>query len=272
MVRRLQSHAMGLVAVACMLLAVGAVLIWCSPRAPVADLPHASPGRVWPWCLAAACCAFGLLYYWSNPLVFPSTSRWRHLIQPEDGSVAPLEVQIVRGSQEYPPDRLVGAAPLTPEGLRLLFTGTEPEGPGLTCTAWSRAFPILRPWLVVPYAGWPVSHGNGLRLRIEAPDGREITEIACPVPNPQGIQFWTADVRPHLGRQARLVLYDGRTDTEAWVAAAAPIATENPDLGALLDRRLARERLMPLHTSLALTSMALGLAAAAGFVSRRQRA
>jgi hypothetical protein len=100
-----------------------------------------------------------------------------------------------------------------------------------------------------------VANGNGLRLRIEEADGKFITEVECMGPNPQGIGFWTADVRDYAGKMARLVLYDGRTGTEAWVAAAPPIATQDAALATALSRRMQREQLRPLHTSLGVLAL-----------------
>jgi len=159
----------------------------------------------------------------------------------------------------YEPDRLIGAALVDPPELRALFTGTHPEGPELTCTAVGRSFPVYAPWIVVPHAGWPIAHGNGLRLRIEEPDGLFITEVECLGPNPTGIGFWTADVRDFAGKMARLVLYDGRTGKEAWVAAAPPIATQDPALATALTRRLQRERLHSLHSSLGVLALVSSL-------------
>jgi hypothetical protein len=222
--------------------------------APLAELDLQSvPGLPW-FALATALLATGLLFYWPDPFTFDPSARWRQLLLPP-GNVAPLDVQITAGSQVYEPDRLIGAALIDPPELRALFTGTHPEGTALTCTAVGRAFPIYAPWLVVPHAGWPVANGNGLRLRIEEADGKFITEVECMGPNPQGIGFWTADVRDYAGKMARLVLYDGRTGTEAWVAAAPPIATQDAALATALSRRMQREQLRPLHTSLGVLAL-----------------
>ncbi|MDI1250371.1 MAG: hypothetical protein PSV13_16020 [Lacunisphaera sp.] len=208
------------------------------------------PESLLPWLAGGtAVAAAALLFCWPAPLTFDRTERWRRLFSPP-GSVGPLQVRIQHGSTVYPPERLVGAAPLEPAGLRGQFTGTDPEGPALTCTAWSESFPVNAPWFIVPYAGWPVAHGNGLRLRIEESDGRVITEVACGGPHVSGVGFWTADVRPYQGKTARLVLYDGRTETDAWVAAAPPIATADPALAARLAAGLARERLADTHLAL----------------------
>lgn len=256
MVRALQARALPLGLAAGLLLLGG--MVWsartATGSAPLAELDLQSvPGLPW-FALATALLATGLLFYWPDPFTFDPSARWRQLLLPP-GNVAPLDVQITAGSQVYEPDRLIGAALIDPPELRALFTGTHPEGTALTCTAVGRAFPVYAPWLVVPHAGWPVANGNGLRLRIEEADGKFITEVECMGPNPQGIGFWTADVRDYAGKMARLVLYDGRTGTEAWVAAAPPIATQDAALATALSRRMQREQLRPLHTSLGVLAL-----------------
>ncbi len=201
-----------------------------------------------------ALAATTLMLCWPAPFTFSQSSRWRLILAPAS-NVGPLEVQIVTGSSELPGERLIGAAPLSPPAMRDLFTGTAPGGPALTCTAWSKPFPIHAPWFVVPYAGWPVAHGNGLRLRIEESNGKFITELACSGPNQSEVTFWTADVRAYVNKQARLVIYDGRTETEAWVAAAPPIPTGDEKLGKALEKRMQWEALASLHTSLGVVAV-----------------
>ena len=212
--------------------------------------------------------AFALLFLWVEPFTFDQNLRWRRLILPAE-SVGPLSYVFVTPAP-FPAERLRGAAPLAPPDLRDLFCGTAPEGPGLTGTILSSRFTINTAWLVVPAAGYPVSHGNGLRIRIEESDGRTLTEVAHPGPNPPEIAFWTADVRPYLGRPARLVLYDGRRETEAWVAAAPPIATNDPGLASRLTDRLKRERLSATHQSLGWIALSAALLLAGTTVARRR--
>jgi hypothetical protein len=231
-----------------------------APPSPLLPAFTLQPEPLLPWLAApTAIVAGALIFCWPDPLTFDLGERWRFFFNPP-GSLGPLGLHIVTGSQQFPDEQLVGAAPLSPLEVRFQFSGTNPAGPGLTCTAWSRPFTVQSPWFVVPHAGWPVAHGNGLRFRIEEPDGRFITEVACEGPNPVDIGFWSADLRPYQGKQARLVLYDGRTDTEAWVAAAPPIATLDPSLALKLPLALARERIAPAHSAfgvLAIVSIAL---------------
>ena len=271
MVRALQARALPLGLAAGILLLGG--MVWSvramSDGAPLAAPAFQStPGLPW-YALAAALVAAALLFYWPHPFTFNPSTRWRLLLLPP-GNMAPLDVQITTGSKIYEPDRLIGAALIDPPELRALFTGTHPEGPALTCTAIGRVFPVHTPWIVVPHAGWPIAHGNGLRLRIEEPDGRVITEVECMGPNPHGIGFWTADVRDYAGKMARLVLYDGRTGTEAWVAASPPIATQNADLATVLSRRMQREHLRSLHTSLGVLALISTLGGCLAWRSNRR--
>ncbi len=269
-VRWLQARAALGAGLAGLLLVIGVASAW-RRRGPGLAQPdfivHADP--LLPWLAGGtAVAATALLFCWPAPLTFGSGARWRLFFHPA-GSIGPLAYHIEQGSTVYPPERLNAAVPLYPLGLRAQFAGTDPEGPALTCTAWSESFPINLPWLIVPHAGWPVSPGNGLRLRIEETDGRSVTEVACAGPNPREIGFWTIDVLAFEGRQARVVLYDGRTETEAWVAAATPIATEDPALAARLTAGLARERLAPAHQALAWWATVAALVGLASAWSRR---
>ena len=222
--------------------------------------------RDWQLAALAALLAFASLLCWPNWLTFDQSTRWRQLIQ-GPGSLGPLTLKSMQ-PLALPDSRLVGAAPLAPAPLRDLFFGTAPEGPELTGTFLSSRFTIGTPWLVVPCAGFPVSHGNGLRIRIEDQAGGIVTEVAHPGPNPTEISFWTADVRPYLGQTARLVLYDGRTGTEAWVAAAPPIATNDPELAGRLAARLRLERLASTHSALGWICLSSILLLAASWLLR----
>ena len=77
-------------------------------------------------------------------------------------------------------------------------------------------------------------------------------------------------MRPYRGKQARLVLYDGRADTEAWVAAAPPIPTDDPALAARLATALERERIAPAHDALGVVALAATGLLAGWFFARRQ--
>jgi hypothetical protein len=171
------------------------------------------------------------------------------------------------GPSPFEPHRLQGAAPILPEALRNQFYGTAPEGPALTCVVLSSAFTLTHPWLIVPYGGYPTGNGNGLRLQIlDARGELSDLEIGCPGPNLDGIGYWAVDATPYLGRKARLVLYDGRTDTEAWVAAAPPIPADSAELATTLAQRLKNEKHAGMHASLAvIAAVALACWLAAWF-------
>ena len=242
---------------------LGAVLLLAGPfrSAPVTE---SAPFylRDDPWLPASfagfGLGAFALLFCWPDPFTFDQAERWRQLVQPP-GSTAPLSIAFAQPGP-LPDSRLIGAAPLSPPEFRNLFFGTAPEGPGYTGTVLSSPFLLASQWLVVPYAGYPVSHGNGLRIRLEETEGPALTEVTCEGPNSPEVAFWVADVRAYPGRLARLVLYDGRTDQQGWVAAAPPIATPDPALADRLAARLPRERIAPTHLALGWLSLScLGL-------------
>ena len=233
---------------------------------PLPKMPHPWPGRI---ALAVGLMSAASLFWWSNPLAFDPVYRWHQLLG-GDHAVSGLTFEFVTPSP-YGPERMQGALPLRPVELRDQFFGTAPDGPGLTCTALSSPFVLSQPWLVVPYAGYPVGNGNGLRLRlVDDQGGKDGEEIGCPGPNQDGIAYWPVDVRAHLGRHARLVLYDGRTDTEAWVAAAPPIPSDSPELAATLTRRLEKEKYASMHASLGVIALVSFLSAFLAWWNRRR--
>ncbi len=240
-----------------------------SPADPLPVLTAIS--SPWPARLALAtglACTAGL-FIWSNPLAFDKEYRARQLLG-GDQALANFTFAFVDDST-FGPERLQGAAPLMPVALRNRFYGTAPAGPGFTGTALSSPFILHQSWLVVPYAGYPTSNGNGLRLRIVDERGAAIgDEIGCPGPNLEGIAFWSVDVRPYLNQRAQLVLYDGRTDTEAWVAVAPPIPTDTPELATQLTRRLHRETHGPLHATLGVIALVAWLSAILIWWNRRR--
>ncbi|MCC6415534.1 MAG: hypothetical protein IT582_06470 [Opitutaceae bacterium] len=190
------------------------------------------------------------LAFWSQPLVFNRDARWLNLFGGE-AALSGMTFDFAVPT-EFPHERLQGAAPLQPVELRNRLYGTAPAGPALTCVVYSSPFSITRDWLIVPYAGYPISPGNGLRVQLLSPDdARMEQEISCPGPNGDGLDYWAVDLRGMRGRRARLVLYDGRVDTEAWVATAPPIPADSPEIAANLARRLRLERHSALQLNLA---------------------
>lgn len=234
--------------------------------------PLNAPVDPWRWRVATiiAIGAGVMMFAWSNPLSFNREYRWQQTLG-GDQALSSLAFKIV-GPSVFDSSRLRGAAPITPEVLRNQFYGTAPEGPELTCAVLSSAFEITKPWLVVPYAGYPIGNGNGLRLRVLDQDGREhVDEIGCPGPNSEGVAYWTVDVHALQGRQVQLVLYDGRTGTEGWVAAAAPVPTDDPKFAESLAGRLQREGHIASHAALgAIALIALLCALVSRFSYRRQ--
>jgi hypothetical protein len=270
-VRAIQQHWLGL-ALTGTLIALAGFAACLRARETAAPLPAPARGSVpgfRPLVAGLGLGAFALLFCWPDPFTFRQTTRWQQSILPR-GTVGPLAYAF-EGDAPLPVERLAGAAPLSPAELRDLFCGTAPEGPGLTGTVLSSPFRISAGWLVVPHAGFPIGNGNGLRIRIYPDDARTFVEVACEGPNPSDIAFWTADVRKYAGRTARLVLYDGRTDTEAWVAAAPPIATDDPTLATRLAARLKLEQIAAAHQSLGfITLVALMLLAGTTLARTRQ--
>jgi hypothetical protein len=234
---------------------------WVPPLVPVTG--------PWLWRISAAVAglAVALMFTWSNPLAFNQEIRWQRMLG-GDRAVPGMSFDFV-GPSEYGSDRLQGAAPILPEVLRNQFFGTAPAGPELTCTVDSSPFNLTTPWLIVPYAGYPVGNGNGLRLRILDEQGQAVgDEIGCPGPNLEGIGYWVVDVRNHPGRSAILVLYDGRTDTEAWVAVAPPIRTPDPAFAEVLAQGLANEKHAGTHRGLAIIALIAALCAAGSWPGR----
>lgn len=226
----------------------------------------------WHWRISAAVAglAVALMFAWSNPLAFNQELRWQRMLG-GDRAVTGMSFAFV-GPSEYGSDRLQGAAPILPEILRNQFFGTAPAGPEFTCTVVSSPFELTTPWLIVPYAGYPVGSGNGIRLRILDARGQAIgDEIGCPGPNLEGIGYWVVDVRNHQGRSAILVLYDGRTDTEAWVAVAPPIRSADPAFAETLARGLENEKHAGTHRALAVIALIAALCAVVSWPTRKVR-
>lgn len=254
--RKVQSHWPGLLLSGLIIMTGGLILIKLRGSPTTAPIPMMTASdRPFAWIALGTglVCTAGMLN-WNNPLVFNPEFRWQQLLGGEQ-SLKGLTYHFATPAP-FGSERLQGAAPIAPIELRNQFFGTAPAGPELTGTVLSSPFVITTSWLVVPYAGYPVGNGNGLRLQLLDDQGRTmITEIGCPGPNIDGIGYWTVATEPHLGRLARLVLYDGRTDTEAWVATAAPIPTDNPELATTLAQRLQSEKHAGMHVSLGVIAL-----------------
>ena len=270
-VRRLQSSWLGLLFAGTLLLAGGAV--WHRWRDRGRDPLPTLAVTVDPWrgriALIVGTAAFVPMLLWSNPLVFDPLGRWQRWLG-GDAAITGLTFHFA-GPSGFGPERLQGAAPLAPDILRNQFFGTAPEGPGFTGTVVSSPFKITKPWLVIPYAGYPVANGNGLRVRIVDAMGHTIgDELGCNGPNLPTVGYWPLDVSPYVGRQASLVLYDGRTDTEAWVAVAPPIPCESPELATTLSHGLQNEFHASDHATLGVIALVAFACAGLGWVSTRR--
>jgi drug/metabolite transporter superfamily protein YnfA len=230
------------------------------------------PVDPWAWRVAAVTGFATLLpmLVLSNPLTLDPVQRWQRWLGGEE-ALSGLAFSFTTPAA-FGPEHLQGAAPLLPENLRNQFYGTAPAGPELTCTVVSSPFELTQSWLVVPYAGYPVGHGNGLRLRLIDDHGERIgEEIGCPGPNGDGIAYWVVDTRKLVGRRAQLVLYDGRTETEAWVAAAPPIPTDRPQLAVTLAEGLRNESHASAHASLGLIALVSFICVGLGWMRHRTR-
>jgi len=235
----------------------------------------ALPGAVRSIAVVFAGLALGsgaLLFLWSHPFEYRTMYRWKQFLTPA-GTVEDFKFLIVTETT-FPKDQLTGGAALWPENFRNTFFGTHIDGPAFTGTAQSSAFPLNAPWYLVPYAGYPISAGNALRLRIEDAAGKLIEEIPCPGPNPgpgaTDIGFWAIDVQPYSGKIGRLVLVDGRDDGEGWVAVASPFPTQDGEKVAAHHRRrwAAEGTLSGLHSLQAMTVAFLLFALGSGVLPR----
>jgi hypothetical protein len=203
------------------------------------------------------------------PLEFRGEKRWGRLIAPP-GALTDLKFKITTPTT-YQVDNLTGGAALWPEDFRNTFYGTHIDGPAFKGRAQSSLFPLNAPWLVMPFAGFPASDRNSLRLQIEDRAGQPLAEIHCLEPNPADIDFWSADVRPYLGQQARLVIYDGRDDAEGWVAVAGPIPAKDGNQAIRLRHDWAVERTIIGHNSLGVIFLTLlGLTGLLAWPGRRR--
>jgi hypothetical protein len=250
-------------------LLLAAWLTWPTLGAPAPVLALTRDPWRGPLLGAIAVVAGSLVFLWPKPFEFSAEKRWLALLAPP-GTIEGLTFHITTETT-FPKDNLTGGANLAPSDFRNLFYGTHIDGPSFIGVAQSSLFPIRSRWLIIPFAGFPVSEGNALRLRIEDAAGGTLAELTCPGPNPQlgQIDFWAADVHDYPGRSARLVFYDGRNDAEGWVAAASPQPAQGPERAATFRRDRASEPTRFGQASLgliALTALLLGIA----FTSRRK--
>jgi len=237
-----------------------------SPMPPFAFAPD--PWRA-PVLVVLGLAVGGLVFLWPKPLEFSAQQRRQTLLAPP-GTVSGLTFQVVTETP-YPKDNLAGGAALWPDEFRNFFFGTLIGGADFTGIAQSSRFPISSPWLIIPFAGYPVSPGNGLRLSIEDAAGNRIEEIGCPGPNPADIDFWAVDVKAHIGRSARIMLYDGRKETESWVAAAPPQPATSPEIAGIHRRDRAAEPTRFGQNSLGIIALASLLLGAASTLASRTR-
>lgn len=239
-----------------LLLLLGASLTARLNQSPTPSSPAKVPdnGRL-PLLAALTAITGGLVFLWPMPLEFHPEKRWGRMIIPP-GAVKDLGFRITTPTT-YQVDNLTGGVALWPENFRNVFFGTHIDGPAFTGRAESSPFPIKSPWLVVPITGFPTTPGNGLRIKIETPDGHGITEIPCELPNPPDIDFWGVDVHSYEGQMGRLVFYDGHNDAEGWVGAAPPQPAQDGRLAARLHRSWVLERTTSGHDGMGVFFLSL---------------
>ena len=235
-------------------------------------VPASSDALPEPWRLRVlaglAVVAVTGIFLWPMPLEFRGEKRWGRWLNPP-GTVSDLNFLITTPTP-YPADRLVGGAALWPEDFRNTFFGTHIDGPAFTGRAQSSLFPIHSPWLVIPYAGFPASAGNGISLQIEDETGQVVAELTCPGPNPPDIAFWNVDVRAHQGRRGRIVMSDGRDGAEGWLAVAPPQPAPTAEQGERAQQSWTLERTAMAHDSLGVIAAGLaGLTVIFAFAGRR---
>lgn len=254
-VRALQAQAGWLAALAALPLLLGVAAL--GREAAAADaLPVLRLARepLLPWLAApVAVLAGAAVFHWPDPFTLDQDRRWHRFFNPPGGT-GPLELHIQGATIEMSDAALVGAVPLSPPAVRFEFGGTYPATLEFRGTVWSKRFPVNSPWFVVPYTGAPIAHGNGLRLRIEEADGTFITEVACPGEKTGDVAFWAADVRPHVGKHARLVLYDGRLD-DNWVGAAPPVPAADAAAAKAMEAAYVLEQSAHAHHALAVVAL-----------------
>lgn len=231
-------------------LLLGAGLTWHRPGdtvPPSKELP-VDRGRL-PVMGVVTALSGALVFLWPMPLQFHDDPRWKDMLIPS-GVVTDISFLITTPTT-YQVDNLTGGASLWPENFRNVFYGTHIDGPGFIGRAQSSVFKLESPWVVIPFAGFPASPGNSIRLQIEAENGQPAAELVCPGPNPADLDFWSVDVRAYAGRQARLVFFDGRNDSAGWIAAVPPQPAHDARQAERLQRSWALERTTGGHRSLA---------------------
>ena len=201
-----------------------------------------------PWLAGATLLTLSFLTLWPMPLEFNEDRRWRKILTPKD-YIGPMSFRITTPTT-YAIDNLTGGASLWPEEFRNTFYGTHIDGPGFIGSAQSSTFELTSPWIIIPIAGYPTSHGNLISLRIENQAGEILEEIPCEEPNPTSIGFWPVNVQAYIGQVARFIYLDGRNDDQGWIAAAPPQPAESKDVAPRLAKAWSLEKTTSAQRSL----------------------
>lgn len=268
-VRALQSHWRSLAAIAGGLLLVGIMLRGRGSQG--ASTPLVVPLRADRFQIvffgALGMGAGGLLLLWPNPFVFSEVARFERLLK-VPGANLDVGFDFV-GEAPVGRERLWGAADIRPPEFRNWFAGTRPDPSIPAATVQSRPLPVTAARLILPVAGFPASPGNALWVRFEESNGQTVGGIPFAGENPRDIFYWELAVTPYHGKNFRVVLEDGRGDTEDWLAVGPPIQTDDPGLAERLTHWLGRERFGQLHRTLGWIALT-GLVGAASLASMRR--
>ncbi len=262
LVRRVQKRWDWLGGLAVAGLAVG--VLGLRPRSAV--LPdvawQADPVRA-PLLAALAVASFAGLFLWQHPLLFGEVARKTKILQ-ASGTIAPLRYEFI-GSSAFSPDRIVGAADVTPGDVRNLFHGPVDLG-----RVRSNSFHLITPRLIVPFAGHPTAPGMALQVVVEDGKGSTVHVYACADAAVADVNFWELDVSGNQKRSAYLMLADGSSEPNGWIAAAPPQYAWNPGQGAVRTQAWAGETHASAHATLGLVG-ALSLLGWVGLELARRR-
>lgn len=255
--------------------AAGLFLLLGSGLARARLTPHNPPDpmptldrRAVAWLGGMTVAATAALFLWPRPWVWNQAERWERLVYPNPGLIEPAFA--FASAAEYPPERITGAAGLAPESLRNLFYGSHLDGPDFTGVIVSTPFAIAHDWLVVPVAGFPASAGNSLTVQIEEADGSPVARLDHPGGNPHDVGFWALDLAAHRGRQARIILTDGRTGDAGWLAVAPPFPLADAEAATRRNEAMAAERSSAARQNLIVLALVAGAAGGLLFLRTRR--
>ncbi len=202
------------------------------------------------------------LFLWPRPLVFGEVARKTRILQ-ASGTIAPLRYEFV-GRSAFPPERIVGAADISPGEVRNLFHGPVDLG-----RVRSNSFHLITPRLVVPFAGRPTAPGVALQVVVENGQGEILHVYHCRDAAPADVNFWELDVSENQKRSAYLALTDDSAGAGSWIAVAPPQYAWKEGQAAIRAQAWAAETHASAHETLGLIGGLSLLGCAWLAVSRR---